>query len=143
MTRRMTSLATGLGLVLGAALIVAGCSSSAATGAPTSAPTNAPAASTPASAAPPSAAPGGATASAVSIIDFGFEPATLTAKAGQEITWTNTGNAAHTVTFDSGGVDSGSLSAGATFKHTFDAAGTFTYHCNFHSSMKGTVTVTQ
>ena len=54
---------------------------------------------------------------------------------------TNTGGASHTVTFDSGGVDSGTLKAGATFKHTFDAAGTFTYHCNFHSSMKGTVTV--
>ncbi len=48
---------------------------------------------------------------------------TLTAKVGQEITWTNTGNVAHTVTFDTGGVDSGSLRAGATFKHTFDAAG--------------------
>jgi plastocyanin len=135
----MRSLLTGAGLVVVAAVIVAACSSSSAT----SAPTGAPAASTPASAAPPSAAPGGATGSAVSIKDFAFEPATITAKVGAEITWTNTGNAAHTVTFDSGGPDSGSLAAGATFKHAFDAAGTFTYHCNFHSSMQGTVTVSQ
>ena len=79
----------------------------------------------------------------MAIKDFSFDPASLTAKVGQEITWTNQGNAAHTVTFDTGGVDSGSLSAGATFKHTFDAAGTFTYHCKFHSSMQGTVTVSQ
>ncbi len=139
MRRQMTTSATGAGLVLIVALVAAGCSSSAATGAPSAAPpTSAPGSSAPGSAQP---AGGGASGSAVSIEDFDFNPATLTAKVGQEITWTNTGGASHTVTFDSGGVDSGTLKAGATFKHTFDTAGTFTYHCNFHSSMKGTVTV--
>ena len=93
---------------------------------------------------PPSSEPaGGATGNAVSIEDFKFGPAALTAKVGQEITWTNKGGAPHTVSFNSGGVESGTLSAGATFKHTFDAPGTFDYHCNFHSSMTATVTVTQ
>lgn len=123
------------GLFLVIALLVAACSSGSATTAPTSAP----AAATTA----PSAGGGGAGGSAVAIKDFSFDPVTLTAKVGQEITWTNQGNAAHTVTFDTGGIDSGSLSSGATFKHTFDAAGTFTYHCSFHSSMQGTVTVSQ
>ena len=136
MTRRMTSLATGLGLTLVLALFIAACSSSGATSAPSVAP-----ASAPPSAAPASAGPGGATGNAVAIEDFKFTPAALTAKAGQEITWTNNGAVPHTVTFD-GGPDSGTLAAGATFKHTFAAAGSFSYKCNFHSSMTGTVTVT-
>jgi plastocyanin len=137
LTRPMTSRATGLGLTLVVALFIAACSSSGSTSAPSVAP-----ASAPASAAPASAEPGGATGSAVSIEDFKFNPATLTAKAGQEITWTNTGDASHTVTFD-GGPDSGTLTAGVTFKNAFAAAGTFNYKCNFHSQMTGTVTVTQ
>ncbi len=133
-----------LTIVLGACASATGTISQSAV-APTAAPTTAPttAASAEASVAPsamPSTAGGGG-GTAVTIKDFSFDPATLIAKVGQEVTWTNTGSAAHTVTFDTGGVDSGSLSAGGTFKHTFDAAGTFTYHCNFHSSMKGTVTV--
>ncbi len=127
------------GLFLVVALLAAACSSGTATTAPTAAPpTQAPAAT----AASP-AGGGGAAGSAVTIKDFSFDPATLTAKVGQEITWTNQGNASHTVTFDAGGPDSGTLASGATFKHTFDAAGSFTYHCNFHSSMTGTITVTQ
>jgi plastocyanin len=127
------------GLILSLALIAAACSSGGATSAPSSAPTTA--ASTSASAAPSGG--GGTAAASVSIKDFSFAPADLTARVGQEITWTNTGNVSHTVTFDSGGADSGSLSAGATFSHTFDAPGTFTYHCSIHSSMQATITVTQ
>jgi plastocyanin len=137
LTRRITSRATGLGLTLVVALFIAACSSSGATSAPSVAP-----ATTPASAAPASAPAGGATGNAVSIEDFKFTPAALTAKVGQEITWTNKGSASHTVTFD-GGPDSGTLAAGETFKNTFAAAGTFNYKCNFHSQMTGTVTVTQ
>ena len=91
----------------------------------------------------PSAAGGDTTGSAVSIKDFSFDPAALSAKVGRRVTWTNTGNAAHSVTFDKGRVDSGSLSGGATFKRTFDAAGTFTYQCKIHGAMQATITVTQ
>jgi plastocyanin len=146
LTRPTIRLVALVGAALALTLALAACASSAPTSTPpavTSAPTSAPvsAAPTTASVAPSTAGGGGSTGAAVSIKDFSFDPATLTAKVGQEVTWTNTGSAAHTVTFDTGGVDSGSLSAGATFKHTFDAAGTFTYHCSIHSSMKGTVTV--
>jgi plastocyanin len=120
------------------ALLVAACSSGSATAAPTSAP-----ASQATAAASPGSGGGGAAGSAVAIKDFSFDPIALTAKVGQEITWTNQGNASHTVTFDTGGVDSGTLASGAPFKHTFDAPGSFTYHCTFHSSMTGTITVTQ
>lgn len=135
--------------LIGAALVLtialAACASSTAPSAPaaTSAPTAAPASAAPttASAAPSTAGGGGSTGTAVSIKDFAFDPDALTAKVGQEVTWTNTGVAVHTVTFDSGGIESGNLSAGGTFKHTFDAAGTFSYHCTIHSIMLGTITV--
>lgn len=138
----------GAALVL--TLTLAACASATGTaGTATSAPTAAPASSAPttapttAASVAPSEASGGATATAVSIKDFSFDPAGLTAKVGQEVTWTNAGSAPHTVTFDTGGVESGTLSAGSTFKHTFDAAGTFTYHCSIHGAMQATITVSQ
>jgi plastocyanin len=130
----------GAGFILSLVVIVAACSSSGATTAPSAAPpTQAPASAS----AAPSTGGGGTAGSAVSIKDFSFVPGDLTAKVGQEITWTNNGQVAHAVSFNTGLLDSGSLSAGATFTHTFDAPGTFTYHCNFHSSMEATITITQ
>ncbi|MDA4123762.1 MAG: cupredoxin domain-containing protein, partial [Thaumarchaeota archaeon] len=54
--------------------------------------------------------------------------------------------AAHTVTADNttGGTavfDSSNLAVGASYSYTFTAPGTYTYHCNYHSWMKGTVVV--
>jgi plastocyanin len=78
----------------------------------------------------------------VAIVDNDFSPSNITVKAGTTVDWTNTGSAQHTVTADDGSYDSSFLSSGAKFTHTFATAGTFTYHCNVHSSMHGTVTVT-
>lgn len=131
-----------VGLLLAATLILTACSAGSASSAPTSAPASAPPAAASA-AVPSSAGGGGASGDAVAIKDFSFEPAELTAKVGQKVTWTNQGAASHTVTFAEGGValDSGTIVAGATFDHIFDTAGTFAYHCNFHSQMQGTVIV--
>ena len=38
---------------------------------------------------------------------------------------------------------SGNLSTGMIYEYTFATAGVFPYHCNFHSSMVGTITVTE
>lgn len=76
------------------------------------------------------------------IVDFGFQPASLTVKIGATVTWTNTGAAPHTVTADAGSFDSGTIPPGGTFSQEFTAAGTFAYHCNIHRSMTATVTVT-
>ena len=92
----------------------------------------------PASGAASAAAGGGTPAK---IIDFGFDPATVTVKVGGSVTWTNTGATAHTVTADDGSFDSKSLASNATFSQTFAKAGTFAYHCAIHPGMKGTVTV--
>ena len=37
--------------------------------------------------------------------------------------------------------DSGPIALGGSFEPTFGAAGAFSYHCNIHTSMRGTVTV--
>jgi plastocyanin len=78
----------------------------------------------------------------ISIVDDNYSPSTLTVKAGTTVEWTNTGSHQHTVTADDGSFDSGFLNGGATFSQTFASAGTFAFHCNVHSSMHGTITVT-
>jgi len=83
---------------------------------------------------------GAAGGEAISIIDFGYEPATLTVQAGQGITWTNDGAVPHTVTFDEG-PDSSTLQPDATFEHTFDAPGEYDYVCTIHPAMRGVVNV--
>ena len=57
------------------------------------------------------------------------------------MTWVNDDGSKHTVTADNASFDSGTLNAGATFVHTFTAAGTYAYGCDFHGNMRGTVIV--
>ncbi|WP_171161920.1 cupredoxin family copper-binding protein [Streptomyces sp. I05A-00742] len=78
----------------------------------------------------------------VSITDFTFVPPELTIGAGETVTWTNNDSTPHTVTADDGTFDSGPLNQGQTFSRTFNQRGQFTYHCSFHPSMTGTITVT-
>ena len=80
-------------------------------------------------------------ARAVAIKDFSFQPASISVAVGSTVTWTNNDTTGHTVTADDGSFDSGTVAPGATFSHTFDTAGTFTYHCNIHPSMTATITV--
>jgi plastocyanin len=91
----------------------------------------------------PAASSGNGAGGGEQISNFAFNPASMTVKAGTALTWTNADNATHTVSADDGSFDSGNVASGATFSHTFATAGTFAYHCNIHSSMKGTITVTQ
>jgi plastocyanin len=79
----------------------------------------------------------------VSIKNFAFSPASVTIKAGGTVGWTNADADAHTVTDNNGGFDSGAINANAKYSHTFATAGTYTYHCTFHSMMAtATVVVT-
>jgi plastocyanin len=132
-----TRTATRIGLlsvVVGAAFALAACSGAAATSAPS--PVAGPSAQ--ASAAAPAAS--ATSGNAVTIVDFGFNPGSITVKAGTTVTWTNTG-VTHTVTSNTGLFDSGHLGSGGTFTFTFSKAGTYAYHCAIHSAMKGEVTV--
>lgn len=80
-------------------------------------------------------------ASSVSIIDFAFQPASVTVPVGAAVSWTNNGMAPHTSTSSSGGWDSGRLTSGQSFSFTFSQAGSFGYICTIHPSMMGTVVV--
>ena len=85
---------------------------------------------------------GGGEATTVNIVDNDFEPAETQVAAGGEVTWENTGETAHTVTFEDG-EDSGNLDSGANYSRTFDEAGDFPYVCSIHPSMQGTVTAAE
>ena len=78
-------------------------------------------------------------AASVSIVDFSFNPSTLTVSPGATVTWKNNGGAVHTVT--GSGWDSGQLQPGAQYTHTFNTAGTYTYHCANHPAMTASITV--
>jgi plastocyanin len=73
-----------------------------------------------------------------------FSPATVTIDPGQPVCWTWTGSE-HTVRGDDGSFTSGPPAASATFQRTFNAPGTYGYHCQVHGTpttgMRGTVVV--
>ena len=165
MSRRMIS-ALGLSAVLSLAL--AACGSSAASVAPSGVASVAPSAvasvapsavasvapSAVASVAPSavasaSAASGGAACSEstaagtvkVSIKDFAFNPAAITAKVGDVITFTNGDSAGHTATLDDGSCFTPTIAGGASDGLTFTAAGIYPFHCAIHATMMGTITV--
>jgi plastocyanin len=77
----------------------------------------------------------------VTISGFAFDPATITIKVGGTVTWTNQDSVVHTVVADDKSWSSDNMAKGASYSHTFDTAGTFTYICGVHPSMQGTVIV--
>jgi plastocyanin len=87
------------------------------------------------------AAGGGAGGPQVVMKGFAFDPASITVKVGDTVTWTNNDSAAHAPTGDNGEFSSSGVASGATYTFKFDKAGTYPYHCSIHPSMKGTVVV--
>ena len=93
--------------------------------------------------APP--APPAVSALSVSIVDFAFTPAQLTARVGSAVTVTarNTGQVSHTFSII-GGSSTGTLTPGASGTVTFTATqmGTMNFRCDIHNSMMGSISVT-
>jgi plastocyanin len=91
-------------------------------------------------------APEPITGTTVTISNFMFSPRVVRIKAGAEVTW-SVKEGTHTVSGDTGGWESPTLSAGKSFSHQFTTAGTYGYHCSFHGSaghdMYGSVIVTK
>src|SRR5579884_1066809 len=77
----------------------------------------------------------------VSIVDFSFAPGTITIHAGDTITWTNTGQQPHTATANNSTFNTGILQHGQSASHTFTQPGTYTYFCQVHPFMHGTIVV--
>lgn len=81
-------------------------------------------------------------ATSVNIVDYNFNPQSITVAAGSTITFTNTGKATHTASSTTGAFDTGRLSAGQSKSATLNTAGTYAYVCQIHESMTGTIVVT-
>ena len=86
--------------------------------------------------------PGGGSSTSFNIDAMAF-PGDITVKKGATVTWTNKDTYPHTVTSDDGtSFSSGTMATGAVFSYTAKTVGSFTYHCTFHSNMKGKLIVT-
>jgi len=86
----------------------------------------------------------GSTGALVAIRGFAFQPEVVRVKPGTTVTWINCepdGIDAHTSTSDAAVWGSPFLAPGATYSHTFGAAGSFDYHCIPHPFMRGIVIV--
>jgi len=82
-----------------------------------------------------------AASSGVTISDFKFSPSGVTINVGDTVTWSNSGPTAHSAKANDGSFDTGILQKGSSGSHTFTQAGTFSYFCQPHPFMKGTITV--
>ena len=132
MTTRAKMAAAALSAV---AIMVAGCGKSNVTEEPGS--TSAPA-STSTSAAPSSPAP----AAAATITIDGFKFTDVTVPPGAQVTVVNNDSAEHSVTADAAGAFN--VEVDGKSKVTFTAPtqpGSYPFHCTYHPSMHGTLTV--
>jgi plastocyanin len=136
--------------VLSTTLLLAACSGGG--GSPTAAPATGggsgattPAAATQAAtqgAAGSCATASGAGSVAASIENRTFVPASINAKVGDVISWTNADSVPHGIALDDGGAKcTDTISGGATGSTAFSAAGTYAFHCFVHPSMKGTIVI--
>ena len=77
----------------------------------------------------------------VTVVDRTYTPQSLTISVGETVTWVFAERGmAHNVVADDNAFRSPLMSSGQ-FTHTFDTAGTFTYHCTPHPDMTATIIV--
>jgi plastocyanin len=79
----------------------------------------------------------------VKIVEFTYQPDPVTVQVGGKVIWQNEDTAPHTATADDGSFDTGTLERGKIKSETFKQAGTFTYYCEIHPDMHGTVEVVE
>jgi plastocyanin len=78
----------------------------------------------------------------VDIKNMMFTPSQVTIEKGSTVKWVNNDDTAHTITADNGkGPNSQTVEPSKSYEFTFNEAGSFQYHCNFHAAMHGTVVV--
>ena len=87
------------------------------------------------------AAPVSSRTPVVTIKNDAFTPARITVAPGTTVTFVNRDDDAHTVTSTHGTFDSKGMDTGTVWKRTFTAPGVYTYFCELHPFMKGTVIV--
>jgi plastocyanin len=91
-----------------------------------------------------SGASSGSSSNTITIKGFAFGPASLHVTKGTTVTWTNNDGTTHTTTADKSDPqtwDSGNLTPNTSYAVVFTKAGTYSYHCDIHNYMTGTVVV--
>jgi len=79
----------------------------------------------------------------VEIVEFTYQPDPVVVQVGGKVTWQNEDTAPHTATADDGSFDTGTIENGKIGSATFKEPGTFTYFCEIHPTMHGTVEVVE
>lgn len=79
----------------------------------------------------------------IGILNYKFDPGTLTVPAGTTVTWVNHDEVPHTVaSSDKRFTSSGPLDTGDSYSYKFTTPGTYTYFCTLHPFMTGKIVVT-
>ncbi len=79
----------------------------------------------------------------VDIVEFTYQPDPVVVQVGGKVIWQNQDTAPHTATADDGSFDTGMIEKGKLGSATFKKAGTYTYFCEIHPTMHGTVEVVE
>jgi plastocyanin len=79
----------------------------------------------------------------VDIVEFTYQPDPVVVQVGGKVIWQNQDTAPHTATADDGSFDTGTIEKGKIGSETFKEAGTYTYFCEIHPTMHGTVEVVE
>ena len=95
--------------------------------------------SSPAETAPPSADL--ERSAKVEIVDFLYDPDPVQVETGGKVIWQNMDAAPHTATADDGSFDTGTLEEGKIKSESFKEPWTYTYFCEIHPTMHGSVEV--
>lgn len=74
---------------------------------------------------------------------WGYSPAPMTVRAGDTLTWTNTGIAPHDVTAEGGAFASGILHSGESWTFSPTTPGSYSYFCSLHPWMRGVIEVVE
>jgi len=79
----------------------------------------------------------------IRIAEFLYKPESAALRIGQKVAVVNEDETPHTVTdkTEKRTFDSGTIKGKSSGSVTFSKAGTFTYFCDFHPTMRGSVTV--
>ncbi len=77
----------------------------------------------------------------IDLAGFAFVPRDVTIEVGNTVIWTNRDAVPHTVDADDDSWSSGNLDQGEGYRRTFNAPGSYEYHCKYHAAMVATITV--
>ena len=84
---------------------------------------------------------GGNNSTTITISNMAYSNPNLQVAVGTKVTWVNNDNMVHTVTANNSSFNSGDIAYNGSYSYTFTTAGTYAYHCKYHSSMTGVVVV--